>query len=74
MPDGFRILERAVAKGFDSLSKYGEGAPKDSDLALYEKMTPDTLNVIAETYGPDNLVKYVQAMEAKRVRAATRGE
>lgn len=60
-------LEKSVSKAFDRVASQG-GPVQNPELSLYEHMTPEVMNVIAEVYGPDNLVKYIQTMEARRMK------
>ena len=66
---GFDMLESAVTKGFDKLAATSEqNVTRDTDVKFYEELAPEAFDVIAATYGPDNLVKYIQAMEARRMK------
>ncbi len=66
---GFPALERATKKAFDNLKATSqEAASPNADVELYETLSPEAFDVIASTYGPDNLIQYVQAMEVRRMK------
>lgn len=67
---GFDVVGRAVKKAFDrtSLATSRENVERDTDVKFYETLTPEAFDVIAATYGPDNLVEYVAAMEAAKIK------
>jgi hypothetical protein len=76
MTKGFAVVEKAVKKSFDRTTKAttsNNPAPQ-SDVKFYESLTPEAFDVIAETYGPDNLVQYIQAMEAQRMKEMKNGK
>jgi len=62
---------------FDKMSKASSGAFRnmdkavggniDPDLSLYKKLRPEHFNQIAQQYGLDNTVAYIQAMEKKQI-------
>jgi hypothetical protein len=72
---GFDVVERAVKKSFDrsSLATSSTNVQRDADVKFYENLAPEAFDVIAATYGPDNLVKYIQAMESKKMNGVTNG-
>jgi hypothetical protein len=67
---GFDVVERAVKKSFDrsSLATSPTSPAPDADVKFYEQMTPEAFDVIAATYGPDNLVQYISAMETQKMQ------
>ena len=70
MLKGWNTLERATKKGFDIVtSKAGKlDTTRDTDVQFYETLSPEAFDVIAATYGPDNLVQYIEAMEAAKMK------
>lgn len=67
---GFDVVDRAVKKAFDrtSLATNPDNVARDADVKFYETLTPEAFDVIAATYGPDNLVNYISAMETQRMK------
>lgn len=71
---GFDLLESAVNKGFDRVTATSDqNTQRDTDVTFYENLTPEAFDVIAATYGPDNLVQYVTAMESRRMKGTKNG-
>jgi len=66
MNSGFKVLEKSVSKSFDKIADSSPSPSTVDDVELYESLSPEALNVIAETYGPDKLLEYVTAMEVRR--------
>jgi hypothetical protein len=67
--NSFDILEKATTKAFDKLAASSpDNIAPNTDVRFYESLTPQAFDVIAATYGPDNLVAYVTAMEAQRMK------
>jgi len=44
------------------------GKTNDSDLQLYDQLTPDSFEAIKKAYGEDSLFRYIKYMESKKVR------
>jgi hypothetical protein len=67
--NGMDVLERATTKAFDRLTAgSSNNISPDVDVKFYETLTPQAFDVIAATYGPNNLVAYVTAMETQRMK------
>lgn len=70
----FDKLQRAVAKNFDRIAAVAVAdTDNDPDLQTYEGLTPQAFSAISAKYGPDNLVKYVKTMEARRLKKRAGG-
>ena len=62
----FKMLRGAVKEGLNRV-KGTVGGELDQDLAIYERLTSENLNSISSKYGMDNTIKYIKAMEQKRL-------
>lgn len=70
----YDTLQRAIKKAFTDASLRSDGNMNmDADVKFYENLKPEAFDVIAATYGPENLAAYVQAMEVKRMKGARNG-
>lgn len=43
------------------------GLNTDKDLRVYETLAPDDFDVLAHTFGPDEVMDYIHDMEKKRL-------
>ena len=69
----FAPLDRAAAQAMKRQDKM-VGAPSDPDLARYEQLGPNDFATIAKVYGPDNLIRYIKTMEARRMKGGAYGK
>ena len=61
-------LRWASGKAMENIRSVA-GSSNDSDLAIYNRLTPNEFKMLGEKYGQDSLISYIKHMEAKKVRA-----
>ncbi len=59
-------MQRSVGKAFDNV-RSSNGVSNDPDLSIYNALQPADFEALAQKFGPDTVVDYVKAMEAKRI-------
>lgn len=65
----FDRLQNATKKSFSLAGKF-LGQQQDPELAIYERLKPENFKDILAKYGPDETMKYIKAMEAKKMKKA----
>jgi hypothetical protein len=63
----FDNLRNAASSAFDQGRKM-TGHTTDHDLMLYNSLNEHSLSAIAGKYGVENTIRYIQQMEAKRMK------
>jgi hypothetical protein len=68
----FDRIQRATQKAFDRVGKTAN-IPTDPDLRIYNDLQPKDFEAMTQKYGQDDVMKYIQEMEAKRLGAINQG-
>ena len=63
---------RVTKSAFDKVRK-NTGQETYKPLEIYTKMKPEDFSVIAEKYGMDEVVRYIQVMENLRMKGKNNG-
>jgi len=58
-------VRNAAKTAFDRVAKASD-METDPDLLIYEGLKPDDFDVIMESYGVENMLKYIKAMEFRK--------
>jgi hypothetical protein len=58
-------MQGIASKAFDT-ARTQVGKTSDADLQMYEQLQPEQFEKLVEKFGPDSVVSYIKAMEAKR--------
>jgi hypothetical protein len=71
-------IQKSITSAFDRVGRAAEhaigtherllGQNPDNDVAYYETLKTPDFDHLAEVYGPDNVIEYIQAMESRRAK------
>lgn len=67
----FDTIDRAGARAFQTVQKSLGAA--DPQVEIYRKLKPQDFQAIAGQYGPEGLIRYVEAMEARSLKGGRDG-
>lgn len=59
-------LRSATKTALDKVGKIS-GVENDANMRIYQSLQPDDFNAIMKKFGVDETMKYIQAMESKRM-------
>jgi len=62
-------MQKVGSKAFQTVTKVSGSS--DPQVDMYKKLTPREFDAIAQQFGDNGLVEYVQAMEAKILKGGT---
>ena len=60
-------MKEAMKAAHREMKESFTGRKSSKKIELYEQMTPEMLDEIAEKYGPDATIEYVLAMEKEKM-------
>jgi len=60
-------MKEAMEAAHREIKESFTGRKSSRKIELYEQMTPEMLNEVAEKYGPDATIEYVLAMEKEKM-------
>lgn len=63
----FSFLDQAAGKAMTRRDR-ALGIPSDPQVARYESLQPGDFQTIQRVYGADNLARYVETMESRRLK------
>ena len=64
-------MQKVGSRAFQTVTKVSGSA--DPQVDMYKKLTPREFDAIAQQFGDNGLVEYVQAMEAKILKGGKNG-
>lgn len=67
LSDKFAVIRRAAGHALDRASSV-TNHETDEDLRIYENLPMEAFDALVAKHGPDEVIKYIKAMEAKKMR------
>lgn len=67
MTDGITNVVSATGQALKNM-RSASGKPTDPNVILYESLTPEVLDQMANDLGPETVLDYIREMEARRIQ------